>query len=97
MGPCQEFDGAEIALKADVKETLRVLIPALKTAGGAALEARARQSVAALASNNWSAAARHYGRSNIEEQGPLADRSGLAGADSDRRDARTTAFWSTRG
>ena len=29
--------GAEIALKADVKETLRVLIPALKAAGGAAL------------------------------------------------------------
>jgi benzoylformate decarboxylase len=47
--------GAEIALKADVKETLRVLIPALKAAGGAALEARARQGVAALASKNWSA------------------------------------------
>jgi benzoylformate decarboxylase len=47
--------GAEIALKADVKETLRVLIPALKTAGGAALEARAKQGVAALASKNWSA------------------------------------------
>jgi benzoylformate decarboxylase len=47
--------GAEIALKADVKETLRALIPALKTAGGAALEARAKQGVAALASNNWTA------------------------------------------
>src|SRR6202041_1520111 len=47
--------GAEMALKADVKETLRVLIPALKTAGGAALEARAKQGVAALASKNWSA------------------------------------------
>src|ERR1700723_3395010 len=47
--------GAEIALKADVRETLRVLIPALQTAGGAALEARAKQRVAALASNNWSA------------------------------------------
>ena len=47
--------GAEIALKADVRETLRVLIPALKTAGGAALEARAKQGVAALASKNWSA------------------------------------------
>jgi benzoylformate decarboxylase len=47
--------GAEIALKADVKETLRALIPALKTAGGAALEARAKQGVAALASKNWSA------------------------------------------
>jgi benzoylformate decarboxylase len=47
--------GAEIALKADVKETLRALVPALKAAGGAALEARAKQGVAALASKNWSA------------------------------------------
>jgi benzoylformate decarboxylase len=47
--------GAEIALKADVKETLRVLIPALKAAGGAALDARAKQGVAALASKNWTA------------------------------------------
>jgi benzoylformate decarboxylase len=47
--------GAEIALKADVRETLRALIPALKAAGGAALEARAKQGVAALASKNWSA------------------------------------------
>src|SRR5437660_7965888 len=47
--------GAEIALKADVKETLRVLIPALKAAGGAALDSRARQGVLALASKNWTA------------------------------------------
>jgi benzoylformate decarboxylase len=47
--------GAEIALKADVKETLRVLIPALKAAGGAALGARARHGVAALKSKNWTA------------------------------------------
>jgi benzoylformate decarboxylase len=47
--------GAEIALKADVKETLRVLIPALKSAGGAGLEARARQGIAALRSRNWTA------------------------------------------
>jgi benzoylformate decarboxylase len=47
--------GAEIALKADVKETLRVLIPPLKQAGGAALEARAKQGIAALASKNWTA------------------------------------------
>jgi benzoylformate decarboxylase len=47
--------GAEIALKADVKETLRALVPALKLAGGAALENRARQGIAALASKNWSA------------------------------------------
>ena len=47
--------GAEIALKADVKETLRVLVPALKSAGGAALEARAKKGVAELASKNWTA------------------------------------------
>jgi benzoylformate decarboxylase len=46
---------AEIALKADVKETLRALIPALKDAGGAALDARARHGIAALASKNWTA------------------------------------------
>lgn len=47
--------GAEIALKADVRETLRALIPALKAAGGAALEALAKQVIAALAPKNWSA------------------------------------------
>src|SRR3982074_1798370 len=47
--------GAEIALKADVKETLRALVPALKAAGGAALETRAKQGVAALKSKNWTA------------------------------------------
>jgi benzoylformate decarboxylase len=45
--------GAEIALKADVRETLRVLVPALKSAGGAALEVRAKQGIAALAPKNW--------------------------------------------
>ncbi len=46
---------AEVALKADVKETLRALIPALKTAGGAALDTRARHGIAALVSKNWTA------------------------------------------
>jgi benzoylformate decarboxylase len=46
---------AEIALKADVRETLRALIPALKAASGAALDSRARRGVAALASKNWTA------------------------------------------
>lgn len=45
----------DIALKADVRETLRVLIPALKAAGGAALDQRAENGVAALASKNWTA------------------------------------------
>src|SRR5260370_5238942 len=47
--------GAEIAIKADVKETVRALIPALKAAGGAALETRAKQGLAALAPKNWTA------------------------------------------
>jgi benzoylformate decarboxylase len=47
--------GAEIAIKADVKETLRALTPALKTAGGAALENRAKQGLAELATKNWTA------------------------------------------
>jgi benzoylformate decarboxylase len=47
--------GAEIALKADVKETLRVLIPALRSSGGAALESRAKRGLAELASKNWTA------------------------------------------
>jgi benzoylformate decarboxylase len=47
--------GAEIALKADVRETLRALVPALKAKGGGALEARAKKGIAALSSNNWTA------------------------------------------
>ncbi|MEA2835978.1 MAG: benzoylformate decarboxylase [Bradyrhizobium sp.] len=46
---------AEIAVKADVKETLRALIPALKAAGGAMLDARAKNGIAALAPKNWTA------------------------------------------
>jgi benzoylformate decarboxylase len=47
--------GAEIALKADVKETLKALVPALRSAGGAALDTRARQGLAELAPKNWTA------------------------------------------
>src|SRR6201998_2020121 len=47
--------GAEIAVKADVRETLRALTPALKAAGGAALESRAKQGLAELATRNWTA------------------------------------------
>jgi benzoylformate decarboxylase len=47
--------GAEIAIKADVKETLKALVPALKAAGGTALEARAKKGVAELATKNWTA------------------------------------------
>ncbi|WP_204337663.1 hypothetical protein, partial [Klebsiella pneumoniae] len=47
--------GAEIALKADLKETLRALIPILKETGGAALASRAKQRLAGIASQNWTA------------------------------------------
>jgi len=47
--------GADVAVKADVRETLRVLVPALKAAGGRLLEARAKEGLAALASKNWAA------------------------------------------
>lgn len=46
---------AEIALRADVKETLRSLVPALRDLGGAALDQRAKKGVAALAAGNWTA------------------------------------------
>src|SRR5262249_25965196 len=44
----------QIALKADVKETLRVLTPALSAAGGAALAERAQTVTGNLRSKNWS-------------------------------------------
>ena len=47
--------GAEIALKADVKETLKALVPALKAAGSAALQRRAKKGIAELAAKNWTA------------------------------------------
>ena len=40
--------GVDVALKADVKETLRALIPALKAIGGSALAKRAKQGLADL-------------------------------------------------
>jgi len=45
---------AEIALRADVKETLKALIPVLKRLGGPALAARAKTSLAEIAGRNWS-------------------------------------------
>ncbi|MGX9390114.1 thiamine pyrophosphate-binding protein [Nitrobacteraceae bacterium UC4446_H13] len=45
----------EIAIKADVGETLRALTPALVAGGGAALSSRAKAGIAALAAKNWTA------------------------------------------
>jgi len=44
---------AEIALRADARETLRALIPALETAGGAELRETAAKRIAGLADRNW--------------------------------------------
>ena len=46
---------AEIALRADVKETLKALVPLLKKLGGAALAEQAKASLAEIAPRNWSA------------------------------------------
>jgi benzoylformate decarboxylase len=46
---------AEMALRADVKETLKALVPVLKTLGGAALAERAKASLAEIAGRNWTA------------------------------------------
>ena len=46
---------AEIALRADVKETLKALVPLLKKLGGAALAERAKASLAEIAPRNWTA------------------------------------------
>jgi len=46
---------ADIAVKADVKETLRVLIPALESTGGNALARRAKEALDKLVAGNWSA------------------------------------------
>ena len=45
----------ELAIKADVKQTLAALLPILKKRGGAELAKRAKAGVAALAEKNWSA------------------------------------------
>jgi benzoylformate decarboxylase len=46
---------AEIALRADVKETLKALVPLLKKLGGGALADKAKASLAEIATRNWSA------------------------------------------
>jgi benzoylformate decarboxylase len=46
---------AEIALRADVKETLKALIPVLRKQGGAALADKAKANIAKFKEKNWSA------------------------------------------
>lgn len=45
----------ELAIKADVGETIRALLPVLKTKGGAELTKRAKAGMAAIADQNWTA------------------------------------------
>jgi len=46
---------AELALRADVKETLKALVPLLNKLGGAALAERAKAVLAEIAGRNWKA------------------------------------------
>jgi len=46
---------ARMAIRADVKETLKALIPVIEKKGGKALQDRAKASIAKLAGSNWSA------------------------------------------
>jgi benzoylformate decarboxylase len=46
---------ADFAVKADVRETIKALIPVLKRKGGTALTERAQKGIAALAKTNWTA------------------------------------------
>ena len=80
--------GAEIAIKADVKETLRALVPALKVAGGSALESRAKKGVEELAAKNWSARRKPLMEQIAKSGGEVAYRAGLSLAASRRGDAR---------
>ncbi len=45
---------AEMAIKADVRETLKALIPVLEKRGGAAMTERAKKRLAAIRPHNWS-------------------------------------------
>lgn len=61
---------AEIALRADVGETLRALVPALERIGGPAQAERALRALAALAGSNWSARRETVRREAAAKAGP---------------------------
>jgi benzoylformate decarboxylase len=65
---------AALALRADVKETLRALTPVLAEAGGAARRDRAQATIAEVASRNWSAKreARRSGAAAQADTTPIA-------------------------
>lgn len=65
----------EMAVRSDVRETLRVLVPALAARGGPELAARAEARLAAIAEHNWSAkrAARRESTRAAAEATPIAN------------------------
>jgi benzoylformate decarboxylase len=67
---------AEFAVRADVKETLNALTPLVAELGGAARRERAKATVAALASQNWSA-------TREARRGTAADKAGARPIDPD--------------
>ena len=64
----------EVAVRADVKETLKVLIPVLQEKGGAAHRDTAEARLAALADKNWSAkaAALREKTAGLSDTAPIA-------------------------
>ena len=68
--------GAEIALKADVRETVRALIPALKSTGGAALEAAGQAGHRSAGIEELDAQSARRWSSRFRRKQSFADRSG---------------------
>ncbi len=63
---------ARMAVQADVRETLRALIPVLEKKGGKALEGRAKAAKAAIAEKNWTSKRKALSQ-RIETAGPLVN------------------------
>ncbi|WP_446680513.1 thiamine pyrophosphate-binding protein [Bradyrhizobium erythrophlei] len=62
---------AEIALKADVRETLRVLVPAIESAGGPSLAKLASDRIESLKQKNWSANRHRLEREILQKNGAI--------------------------
>jgi hypothetical protein len=62
---------AEIALKADVRETLRVLVPAIESAGGPSLAKLASDRIESLKQRNWSTNHHRLEREILQKNGAI--------------------------
>jgi thiamine pyrophosphate-dependent acetolactate synthase large subunit-like protein len=62
---------AEIALKADVRETLRVLVPAIESAGGPSLAKLASDRIESLKQRNWSTNRHRLEREILQKNGAI--------------------------